>query len=170
MNDAIGFAEVAGAIVAAMGLSMLLEWVALRGVLRLMPPEKGGSASALDLEAPKTGSKKLPTVPGGRPVKSPAGLPILAQMGRPWPVTAPPSRLACTRGARIPGWSGTGSVIAPARTNPGSNAGKTLAGGFTQLCLWQRAEPPSRRSRPERVRVHVADISSLHARGFWGVL
>jgi hypothetical protein len=37
MDDFIGFIEVAGAITAAMGLAMSLEWLALNGLLRLMP-------------------------------------------------------------------------------------------------------------------------------------
>jgi len=37
MESFIGFAEVAGAIVAALGLALGLEWVGLYGLTRLMP-------------------------------------------------------------------------------------------------------------------------------------
>jgi hypothetical protein len=36
----IGFAEVAGAIIAAMGLAICLEWLTLSGLLLLMPPRQ----------------------------------------------------------------------------------------------------------------------------------
>jgi hypothetical protein len=37
MNSFIAFAEVVGAIIAAMGLAMGLEWLTLNGLLHLMP-------------------------------------------------------------------------------------------------------------------------------------
>ena len=37
MDDFIAFIEVSGAIAAAMGLAMSLEWLALNGLFRLMP-------------------------------------------------------------------------------------------------------------------------------------
>jgi hypothetical protein len=37
MEAFIGFAEVAGTIIAALGLAICLEWLALSGLLRLMP-------------------------------------------------------------------------------------------------------------------------------------
>lgn len=40
MNDFIGFIEVVGAILAAFGLAMGLEWWALNGMLRMMPARR----------------------------------------------------------------------------------------------------------------------------------
>ncbi len=40
MDNFIAFAEVAGAIIAAMGLAMWLEWLTLNGLMRLMPPRR----------------------------------------------------------------------------------------------------------------------------------
>jgi len=37
MNGFIGFAEIAGAIIAALGLALGLEWVGLYGLTSLMP-------------------------------------------------------------------------------------------------------------------------------------
>ena len=37
MESMIGFAEVAGAILAALGLALALEWATLSGLFRLMP-------------------------------------------------------------------------------------------------------------------------------------
>lgn len=37
MNSFFGFAEVAGAIIAALGLALGLEWVGLYGLTSLMP-------------------------------------------------------------------------------------------------------------------------------------
>ncbi|HTW25167.1 MAG TPA: hypothetical protein VMD78_16315 [Candidatus Baltobacteraceae bacterium] len=37
MESVIGFAEVTGAILAALGLALGLEWVTLSGLFRLMP-------------------------------------------------------------------------------------------------------------------------------------
>lgn len=37
MNNFIGFAEVAGAVIAALGLALGLEWVGLYGLTSLMP-------------------------------------------------------------------------------------------------------------------------------------
>jgi hypothetical protein len=37
MNSFIGFAEVVGAIIAALGLALGLEWVGLYGLTSLMP-------------------------------------------------------------------------------------------------------------------------------------
>ena len=37
MDGFIGFAEVVGAVIAAMGLAMGLEWLTLSGVMHLMP-------------------------------------------------------------------------------------------------------------------------------------
>ena len=37
MENVLGFAVVAGAIIASMGLAMWLEWYCLRWVMRLMP-------------------------------------------------------------------------------------------------------------------------------------
>jgi hypothetical protein len=37
MDGFIRFAEVAGAIIAALGLAMGLEWLTLSGLIRLMP-------------------------------------------------------------------------------------------------------------------------------------
>jgi hypothetical protein len=40
MNNFIGFAEVAGAIIAALGLALGLEWVGLYGLTSLMPARR----------------------------------------------------------------------------------------------------------------------------------
>jgi len=37
MDGFIGFAEVVGAVIAAMGLAMGLEWLTLSGLMHLMP-------------------------------------------------------------------------------------------------------------------------------------
>jgi hypothetical protein len=37
MNNLIQFVEIAGAIITALGLAMAMEWLALSGLLRLMP-------------------------------------------------------------------------------------------------------------------------------------
>jgi hypothetical protein len=52
MGGFIGFAEVVGAIIAAIGLAMGLEWIALNGLLRLMPVhhDARGAASAQELQ------------------------------------------------------------------------------------------------------------------------
>jgi mannose/fructose/N-acetylgalactosamine-specific phosphotransferase system component IIC len=42
MDDLMGFIEVAGAIIVAMGLAMSLEWVALNALLRVMPQRHQG--------------------------------------------------------------------------------------------------------------------------------
>ena len=39
MESTIGFAEIAGAIIGAIGLALGLEWVALNSLMRLMPSE-----------------------------------------------------------------------------------------------------------------------------------
>jgi hypothetical protein len=43
MNNFIGFAEVAGAIIAALGLALGLEWVGLYGLTSLMPVRRDHS-------------------------------------------------------------------------------------------------------------------------------
>jgi hypothetical protein len=43
MDSFIGFAEVAGAMIAALGLALGLEWVALYGLTTLMPVRRGPS-------------------------------------------------------------------------------------------------------------------------------
>jgi hypothetical protein len=40
MNSLIGFAEVTGAILGALGLALGLEWATLEGLFRLMPERK----------------------------------------------------------------------------------------------------------------------------------
>jgi hypothetical protein len=46
MNNFIGFAEVAGAIIAALGLALGLEWVGLYGLTSLMPVRRDHSRDA----------------------------------------------------------------------------------------------------------------------------
>lgn len=41
MESMIGFAEIAGAIIGAIGLALGLEWVALNSLMRLMPRNHG---------------------------------------------------------------------------------------------------------------------------------
>jgi len=43
MNGFIGFAEVTGAILAALGLALGLEYAALNGLVRLMPARRDES-------------------------------------------------------------------------------------------------------------------------------
>jgi len=44
MEDLIGFAEVTGAVLGALGLALGLEWATLNGLFRLMPvQEKKGT-------------------------------------------------------------------------------------------------------------------------------
>jgi hypothetical protein len=43
MDSFIGFAEVAGAIIAALGLALGLEWVSLYGVTSMMPMRRDHS-------------------------------------------------------------------------------------------------------------------------------
>jgi hypothetical protein len=45
MDFIIDFAGVAGAIVASMGLALWIEWVSLRGLMRLMPARPGHTSS-----------------------------------------------------------------------------------------------------------------------------
>jgi hypothetical protein len=40
MDSFIGFTEVTGAIIAAMGLAMGLEWLTLNGLMHLMPVKR----------------------------------------------------------------------------------------------------------------------------------
>ena len=54
MDNFTGFLEVSAAIIAAMGLAMSLEWLALRGFLRLMP-----AARKAEVALPKTDSGRL---------------------------------------------------------------------------------------------------------------
>jgi hypothetical protein len=37
MGDFIGFAEVTGAVIAAFGLALMLEWISLYGLTSIMP-------------------------------------------------------------------------------------------------------------------------------------
>jgi hypothetical protein len=41
MESTIGFAEIAGAIIGAIGLALGLEWIALNTLMRLMPKNHG---------------------------------------------------------------------------------------------------------------------------------
>jgi hypothetical protein len=43
MNEVLNFAGVAGAIAFSMAVAVGLEWLSLRGLMRLMPPQKRGS-------------------------------------------------------------------------------------------------------------------------------
>jgi hypothetical protein len=62
MDNVIGFAEITSAIIAAMGLGMCLEWLALSGLMRLMPSRReqgaGGTQSAMVDDATKSGNFK----------------------------------------------------------------------------------------------------------------
>ena len=40
MDGLMGFAEVVGAVIAAMGLAMGLEWLTLSGLMHLMPARR----------------------------------------------------------------------------------------------------------------------------------
>jgi len=45
MANFIGFAEIAGAVIAAFGLSLALEWVSLYGLTSIMPGHHSHSGS-----------------------------------------------------------------------------------------------------------------------------
>jgi len=45
MDSFIGFAEVTGAILGALGLALGLEWFSLNGLMRLMPARRDASVS-----------------------------------------------------------------------------------------------------------------------------
>ncbi len=49
MENFTGFVEVAGAIIAAMGLAMCLEWLILRGPMRLMPSRRAQKARGTEI-------------------------------------------------------------------------------------------------------------------------
>ena len=49
MDNFIGFAEIASAIIAAMGLAMCLEWLTLSGLMRLMPSRRVQKAAGADI-------------------------------------------------------------------------------------------------------------------------
>lgn len=46
MGHIVDFAGVAGVIVASMGLALGIEWLSLRGLMRLMPARTGNSGPA----------------------------------------------------------------------------------------------------------------------------
>jgi hypothetical protein len=46
MGHIVDFAGVAGVIVASMGLALGIEWISLRGLMRLMPARSGNSVTA----------------------------------------------------------------------------------------------------------------------------
>ena len=56
-NHILQFAEVASAIIAAMGLAMCLEWLTLNGLLRLMPKHVATSGTS-------SGERKLARLHG----------------------------------------------------------------------------------------------------------
>ena len=45
MGHIVDFAGVAGVIVASMGLALGIEWLSLRGLMRLMPARSGSSGA-----------------------------------------------------------------------------------------------------------------------------
>jgi hypothetical protein len=49
MDSLIGFAEIAGAIIAALGLALGLEWVGLYGLTSLMPVRRDHSRDGREL-------------------------------------------------------------------------------------------------------------------------
>ncbi|MGD0965121.1 MAG: hypothetical protein ABSA57_14615 [Candidatus Acidiferrales bacterium] len=65
MDNFIAFAEVAAAIIATMGLAMWLEWLALNGLLHLMPgqpdPRRGARISEARIAASPRQGKPGPT-------------------------------------------------------------------------------------------------------------
>lgn len=63
MDNVIGFAGVAGAIVASMGLAMWLEWNCLRWLMRLMPGHAAvQSQTPADLDAAAPNPAETDTV------------------------------------------------------------------------------------------------------------
>ena len=51
MENLIAFAEVAGAIIAAMGLAMGIEWMTLNGLMRAMPVQRSKASQAISAAA-----------------------------------------------------------------------------------------------------------------------
>jgi hypothetical protein len=48
MSSFLGFAEVTGAILAALGLALALEWIGLYGLTSLMPPRRNSSTQNIE--------------------------------------------------------------------------------------------------------------------------
>jgi hypothetical protein len=65
MDGFLGFAEVAGAIVAAMGLAMGLEWLTLSGLLRLMPMRRDSREAGAYVASGRAGGAGLGKVRAG---------------------------------------------------------------------------------------------------------
>jgi hypothetical protein len=57
MDSFIAFAEVVGAIIAAMGLAMWLEWLTLNGLLHLMPGQGAPHPSASKQDESRAASR-----------------------------------------------------------------------------------------------------------------
>ncbi|MFY9753493.1 MAG: hypothetical protein WAJ92_12685 [Candidatus Acidiferrales bacterium] len=51
MQEFIGFTGIASAILASVGLALALEWLSLRGLMRLMPGIAPGLATSESLSA-----------------------------------------------------------------------------------------------------------------------
>ena len=70
MDSFITFAEVAGAIIAAMGLAMWLEWMTLNGLMHLMSGRGSAApqASNVSPESIRPGSAGVRMVPSNSPV------------------------------------------------------------------------------------------------------
>jgi len=57
MDSFIAFAEVVGAIIAAMGLAMWLEWLTLNGLLHLMPGQRTPHSSTTRQDESRVASR-----------------------------------------------------------------------------------------------------------------
>lgn len=69
MDSFIAFAEVAGAIIAAMGLAMWLEWMTLNGLMHLMPGSRPAAQTGnVSPESIRPGTAGVRMVPSSSPV------------------------------------------------------------------------------------------------------
>ena len=59
MEALLDFAAVSGAVVLSLGIALSLEWFALNGLLKMMPPRQPIAAAAVD--APEPGPKLVAT-------------------------------------------------------------------------------------------------------------
>ena len=57
MENFIAFAEVMGAIIAAMGLAMWLEWLTLNGLLHLMPGQRHPRQETRELDESRVATR-----------------------------------------------------------------------------------------------------------------
>jgi hypothetical protein len=63
MEALLDFAAVSGAVIVSLGIALSLEWFALNGLLKMMPPRQPIAASAAerDVDASEAGPKLVAT-------------------------------------------------------------------------------------------------------------